>query len=339
MKQDATRILVEATVRRTLKSIQECPERATRNFVDLGLQFSRGRFQTSLLEQFRKMLQNEKSAYYDLAKRIATGVDHDLVTTFGVNVGYNGFTKGARLIRRIEAERGFNIPWALHVGINEEKLAAEPGFYPDLFRQAATLGIHTFLVFADGDPNNLLPLVQGKADCAFVLFLHGRQIDDAFLTRMRSIKNAMVSVYLDEDTSAACEGLRAGRLLYAVHSWYLDQDVPQIVSGHWLQSILAFRPAFALLRADRACSRQAQQEIYQYIVDVRNSQRYPVLCMEIKQDSLLIDRIISDGECFVGFDANGNLRTHEETYSDVRYNVFFHPLEEILQVREALAPT
>ena len=47
----------------------------------------------------------------------------------------------------------------------------------------------------------------------------------------------------------------------------------------------------------------------------------------------------SDGECFVGFDANGNLRTHEETYSDVRYNVFFHPLEEILQVREALAPT
>ena len=70
------------------------------------------------------MLQNEKSAYYDLAKRIATGVDHDLVTTFGVNVGYNGFTKGARLIRRIEAERGFNIPWALHVGINEEKLAA-----------------------------------------------------------------------------------------------------------------------------------------------------------------------------------------------------------------------
>lgn len=74
-------------------------------------------------------------------------------------------------------------------------------------------------------------------------------------------------------------------------------------------------------------------------MDVRNSQRYPVLCMEIKQDSLLIDRIISDGECFVGFDANGNLRTHEETYSDVRYNVFFHPLEEILQVREALAPT
>ena len=118
MKKDMKRVLVEATVRRTLKNIQESPHRATRNLVDLGLQFSSGRFQTRFLTQAQKLLQNPKSAYYDLVKNIVTTVDHDIITTFGVNLGYNSCTKGAQRIREIEAEKGFNIPWALNLLIN-----------------------------------------------------------------------------------------------------------------------------------------------------------------------------------------------------------------------------
>ena len=322
---------MEATVRRTLKSIQDSPERATRNLVDLGLQFSNGRFQTRLFQQLQRMLRNEKSAYYDLVKRIVSSVDHDIITTFGVNIGYNSCTKGARLIREIEAEKGFNIPWALNVAINESKLAEEPEFYPDLFQQAAALGIHTFLLFADGDPENVLPFASEETDCAFVLLLHGRQISDSFVEKMKAIKNVMISIYLDQDTGAACKKLRDARLLYAVHSRYLEKDKTQIINGGWLQSVLTYQPAFALLRADSSCPQEVQQEIYQYITDVRDSQCEPVICMDIKQDTLMIDRIISDGECLVGFDENGNLRTHEETYSDPQCNIFHHPLEEILQ--------
>lgn len=136
MKKDMTRVLVESTVRRTLKNIEESPHRETRNLVDLGLQFSSGRFQTRLLRQAQTMLQNQRSAYYDLVRRIVTTVDHDVIATFGVNLGYNSCTKGARQIREIEAERGCNIPWALNLVVNAEKLAAEP-------------------------------------DCAFIVFLHG----------------------------------------------------------------------------------------------------------------------------------------------------------------------
>ena len=53
--------------------------------------------------------------------------------------------------------------------------------------------------------------------------------------------------------------------------------------------------------------------------------------MDIKQDTLLIDQVISDGECLVGFDADGSLRTHEGYKRDELYNIFRHPLEEILQ--------
>ena len=118
MIKDMTKVLVESTVRRTIKNIQKSPERATRNLIDLGLEFSNGRFQTGLFKQAQKMLQNRKSAYYDLVKNIVALVDQDIITTFGVNLGYNSCTKGARLIRDIEAKKGFNVPWALNLSVN-----------------------------------------------------------------------------------------------------------------------------------------------------------------------------------------------------------------------------
>ena len=87
MQNDLTRLLVESTVRRTLKNIQESPERAIRNLVDLGVQFSSGRFQSRLMAQAQKMLQNQKSAYYALVKDAAASVDPEILTTFGVNLG------------------------------------------------------------------------------------------------------------------------------------------------------------------------------------------------------------------------------------------------------------
>ncbi len=331
MKKDMTRVLVESTVRRTLKNIQEAPERATRNLIDLGLEFSGGRFQTRFLSQAQKMLQNPKSAYYDLAKQMAATVDPDIITTFGVNLGYNSCTKGAQRIREIEAEKGFNIPWALHLVINEQKLEAEPAFYPSVLRQGQALGIHTYLLFVSGSSEKVLPLIEKEPDDAFILFLHGRQVGPAFLEKMKAIKNAMISVYINADMPDACQKLRDAGRLYAVHQRYTEQDREAILNGEWLKAVLPVRPAFAFLRADFSCTPRTQEEVYRYVTAVRDEQQVPLIFMDIKQDTLLIDQVISDGECLVGFDADGSLRTHEGYKRDELYNIFRHPLEEILQ--------
>ena len=331
MKKDMTKILVEATIRRTLKNIQESPARATRNLVDLGLQFSNGRFQTRLLAQAQKMLQNQKSAYYGLVKELVDTVDHDIITAFGVNLGYNSCMKGAGLIREIEAEKGFNIPWTLNLAINGEKLEAEPDFYPSLLRQGRALGIYTYLLFAAGDPDQLLPMIQKEPDCAFVLFLRGRQISPDFIEKMKTVKNVMLSVYTDGDMADACGRLREAGLLYAVHQCYGEQARENIVNGKWLRTAVSAHPSFAFLRADVSCPRGIQEEIYQYVTAVRDGQQYPLILMDIRQDTLMIDQVISDGECLAGFEEDGSLRTHEGVLREERYNIFHHPLEEILQ--------
>lgn len=56
-----SRILIEITVRQTLKGLQETPKRSIRNFVDMALHFSEPLFQAA-----RTILEHEECAYYTL---------------------------------------------------------------------------------------------------------------------------------------------------------------------------------------------------------------------------------------------------------------------------------
>ena len=330
-KTDFTRILIETTVRRTLDKIHESPERETRNLVDFGLNFTKGRFQKLFLETTQKMLRNEESAYYTLVKNTVSCVDEDRLVTFGINLGYDGCTKGANTIREIEAQRHFNIPWSLRLVINEKKLESDPSFYLSVLKQGVMLGIHTYLLSMTGDPSKVIPLLKSQPNCAFILFLHGSQITDSFLTEFEPVHNVMISVYVDDQMPAACKALQDARFLYAVHECYTKKDREGILNGSWLEKVLPARPYFAFLIPHTSCSKEIQEEIYSYVISVRDSQKYPLIFMDVLHDSLLIDKVISDDVCMVGFDENGNMETTEGLCYTTEYNLYFHNLEDILQ--------
>lgn len=332
MKQDMNRVLVEGLVRRTLPRLQESPERAIRNLVDMGVHFSNGRFQTRLLKTAQEMLRNPKSAYYTWIKQLAGSVDPDILTTFSVNLGYNGCTRGAERIRAIEAENGFNIPWSLQLAVNFEKLEQDPDFYPGVLRQGVDLGIHTYLLYAPHSPERLIPLMQSRPECAFLLFVQDGQCTGDFVTGMQAVKHAMTVVHADEDMPEACKQLREARLLSAVYQTYTDSDVPNLLNSEWLAGLLDEKPAFVLLQAASSCSEEAQRKVYRYVTSIRNGQRYPVFLIDIKQDMLLIDQVISDDVCLAGFDFDGTLKTQEGRREEERCNLFTHRLRDILQV-------
>ena len=92
MAASTNRILIETFVRKALRDIQSAPERSIRNLVDMGLTFSKGRFQTRLFQSVQHMLTDEHSAYYPLVRNIVTNVEHERLLNFGMNVGYNSCT-------------------------------------------------------------------------------------------------------------------------------------------------------------------------------------------------------------------------------------------------------
>ena len=339
MKKDINWMLIESVVRRTVQKLHDSPEREIRNLIDLGLSFADGRFQRKFLKASQKMLRNEKSAYYPLIKDVVSHVDEERLVTFGMNLGYNGCTRGAKTIRQIEHEESFNIPWALSFSLNIAQI--ENGCYSSVIRQGTELGIYVYLMEASDPVEQSLALTAEHPDCAFVLFVRPQQITDAFVQQLEKQNNLMLSVEWGEGALESCRLLREHRLLYSVHHQYSPEQVPALLDGSWLEQVLPAHPAFALLLAQHGCPNVQQQEVYQYVLSVRDGQKYPLILMDIKNDLLMIDNIISSDVCLAGFDRDGTLYSHNATYRTKDYNLFASPVRQILSLamKKTDAPT
>lgn len=339
MKKDINWMLIESVVRRTVQKLHDSPEREIRNLIDLGLSFADGRFQRKFLKASQKMLRNEKSAYYPLIKDVVSHVDEERLVTFGMNLGYNGCTRGAKTIRQIEQEEGFNIPWALSFSLNPAQI--ENGCYSSVIHQGTEFGIYVYLMEASDPVEQSLALTAEHPDCAFVLFVRPQQITDAFVQQLEKQNNLMLSVEWEEGALESCRLLREHRLLYSVHHQYSAEQVPSLLDGSWLEQVLPAHPAFALLLAQHGCPNVQQQEVYQYVLSVRDGQKYPLILMDIKNDLLMIDNIISSDVCLAGFDRDGTLYSHNATYRTKDYNLFASPVRQILSLamKKTDAPT
>ena len=91
-------ILIETIVRKAIRDIRDSPKRSTRNLIDMALNFSEGRFQSRFFETAQSMLRDENSAYYRLIPDMVVNVDTEKIIHFGINLGYNSCTAGAKKI-------------------------------------------------------------------------------------------------------------------------------------------------------------------------------------------------------------------------------------------------
>lgn len=332
MQKDIDRIIIESMVKRAMESAEESPERSVRNLIDLGVNFAKGRFQKKFLGTAQEMMQNQDSAYYHLFEDAMVNVDHDILLTFGINLGYNGCTKGARKIREIEVKKGYNIPWSLSIQMGKDKLEKEPEFYSGLFRQGMTLGVYVYFLFlSEGDPEKLIPFFANRPECAFVVFTRNMKLSTSFIRAAKKCRNVMVSVYLDENGAENCMRLRKDKMLYGTHTVYCDKDREEILNGKWLEKILPLHPQFAFLLPDDNCENHLQEEVYRYVLSVRTRQKYPVCCMEVRKDCLQIDEVVSEDACVVGFDKRGAVKTYSGSSQREEENIFRHGLEEVLE--------
>ena len=130
------RRLTETYLRGKIRELKNDPERGIRNLIDLALNLSSGRFQQNFFLAAQTMLQNQQSSYYRLIQDVIFHVNEEHLVTFGMNVGYNSLTYGAKRIRATEDVEGFNIPWVIALSVNGELYDRMEGFYQSLLDQA-----------------------------------------------------------------------------------------------------------------------------------------------------------------------------------------------------------
>ena len=330
MAANTTRILIETIVRRTLREIQSAPERSIRNLVDMALNFSKGRFQKRFFESTQRMLSDEHSAYYQLVRNMVNNVDHERLLCFGMNVGYNSCTLGAKKIREIEAAEGFNIPWALFLDIASDTFGQHREAYDALLRQGKELGIFTWFIRAKDLNVDMIDLLAEHSDCAFALMCDSGMLSDELLEEIAEQKHIMLGIGLDENADVLCAELRSRKLLYAVYKEYTSGDLKDILNDNMLYDMQSLNAPITALIPDESCSVSEREIVYDYVLRKREGQKFPTILWDMVQDVLGIDTIISDDCCSAGFGADGSFFALANGQVIGKWNLFEHDLRSIL---------
>lgn len=114
MNKSMNEVLVRTIVKKAIRNLKIDPERTIRNLVDMAVQFADSRFQQEFYSCAQRILSNEHSGYYTLAKDSLSQVNEETLLNFSMNLGYNGLYLGAKNIREFRQREGYHIPWELY---------------------------------------------------------------------------------------------------------------------------------------------------------------------------------------------------------------------------------
>ncbi len=307
-KRDLTRLLIESTVDRALRDMERDAHRSVRNLVDLALTFSKGTFERHFLTLCQNILEDETSLYYQLLDRALRTCDRQTLKTFGINVGYEACSKGARRIREIEAAQGFNIPWALTIQAGSQGLSRL--YLQRLVTEGTELGIRVFLLQDFQLEQDVLEqLLREHTTCAFVVFTTGARGADWNLANLARLPNLLLSVDAHGPlVLELCRALEEERMPYALHLDYSDETAAALPAQ--LEELQSLGSLLVLLYAQGA-SPETQQTVSQQVQNARTAHSYPFGLMELTRDLLTIDQVVSDDPCSLTFLANGQAVTPE----------------------------
>lgn len=333
MKQETiARTIIDTLMVKFLKDVENDPDRSIRNLIDLGINFSRGRFQKEFFHVLQEMLSNERSAYYELVKNVAAHTDHDTIRTFGMNMGFQACTLGADAIRRNEQLYNFNIPWAYQLMFGEQGLPLET--LDKIIFEGRELGTYVYILFGAGKISGpYLELLSKYGDCAFVLFTTPRTILGGLMTALLQVHNLLALVeYQGQGMEETADELQKHGFLYGLYESCPAKGQEALWSPAHLESVASLGAACYVLMPEHTKSFHfaENKERRDAVSRIRSGQEYPFILLDFVSDIQQVDRIISNDSCAVAFDAEGNIFTDTGIWREGSCRIETNHLFEIL---------
>lgn len=302
MEYDLGRALVESTVSRALKDMETDSHRTARRLVDLGVTLSRGNFERTFFTLCRQILADEQSPYYLALEHALRTVDREHLVTFGVNVGYESCSRGAKEIRQTEEKYHYNVPWAIEMAGGEDALSRI--YVQRVISEAVGLGVHMFLLEDFGlSQSDLTQLLSANPTCAFILFTTGTKAMEWNIDELKENKNLLVSVDAEAPhASRLCRSLCDARMPYCIYFDYTQgEDLSQRVKAAEVLDSVA-----VILRSYHA-PEEVRKGVYHRVLSARSSNESPVVLLDFPSDLITIDNIISSDPFYLTIDKEGSV--------------------------------
>ena len=227
-------------------------------------------------------------------QNLVRNVSAENLTTFGMNLGYNSWTDGAKKIRAKKDNEGILTSWIQILDLSEGEWTAENlNAFIDFWK---TYGVCTYALLpsASFSENTFLPEVfQKQNDCAFLWFLPDV---DSFCINMddyKDVQNVMPIFKMEAlMESEIYQILSAHKKLYGVYQLYNEQNIRECISRKSLGLLSSLgTPFLFFLSEDRKSDTSSVAS--RFAVDTRMKQAYPFLAVDFYSDITRINEIIS----------------------------------------------
>ena len=290
-----TRVLIETVVERGIRDITDDPKRSLRRLAEMGKQFSEGRFQKASFGHITNLLKNDDSPYYGMLENFLATVDHKAIKTFGLNMGYDSWTYGARLIRRESEKRGYMLPWVVQIHYDPEKKDGIKALdIDDMAERLGALGINTYVIIREHGSNpdpELLEVIRKHSACAFFLFCNDGIIRREDAETIKELGNAVISVNISAERAAdTCRILKEMKVLYVIHCPYSAGELDRISDDEYVDEWLSYGSAFIFLIQKDSDKGAAGK----FAKKTRMEQQYPILIWDLYSDIRLVNEMIPD---------------------------------------------
>ena len=328
-RKNFARAIIETTVDRGIRDMTEDPKRTLRRLADMGKEFSTGKFQKKSFGIITNLLRNDDSPYYKLLENFLATVDHECIKHFGLNMGYDSWTYGARTIRRESGERGYIIPWMILLHHNDQPQGLNGAKIKEIVDTLTPLGTNTYGIIREkGVPLDpvLLETISAHPQAAFFFFIEDGQISAAEASRIKECKNAVISVNISSpDAADTCRALRDTRALFTIHYRYSSDEVARFYDPEYIDNWLTYGSAFIFLFQKDGFSGTAGN----FASKTRMDQLYPILIWDVYMDMKKVNRMISETDLFLEIGKNGRLIFPEDTGLSVTDTDILSLLEKI----------
>ncbi|MGN0361222.1 MAG: hypothetical protein ACI4ET_00080 [Bilifractor sp.] len=319
-----TRALIDASVDRGLREIEEDPKRSIRKLTDMGRMFSKGRFMDEVLSIVQDLLRNDDSPYYETIEKMLRNTDRKNLKDFGISFGYSGLTYGGKVIRENDASLSYQVPWALCLRINPTlKDSMSVSELASCVRQGKSMGIYCYFIRLSGSASclgRLMDLVRQNPECAFVSLFPDEHLNSTQIAGIKECTNSLV-LFSSKGlhSQANIEAMKQNKILFGVYAEYGNEDAALWYNDQKAEDLARMNTGINLLVSDDSCSRRNEARVAKYCRSLRTHPEYPMILFDLIGDAKQISHIISEDECYFELLENGDIKTATETISDFRH--------------------
>jgi len=273
---------IQNIVKNRLNKVNFDTNRSLRQLIDYGRTFSTGRFQKYYLDLIQTALKNDNSNYFELIKKLTRETDQTRVLDFFINLGYDSWTYNANIIREKTEELGINIPWIILLNTDENTTLTNEEY---IISQGKELGINSFIIITNSKLSLERAMKLAREFPRVCFFIKAKT---SFCKELTSTSPTNYFLLLDLDDDFSLEifnQLKKEKLLLGTYSKEMDpKNIKKLIKENYKKGIL-----FTFVDNE-----QLNENLYKEILKTRNQLNYPMIVIDIFEDFLEVNQIISN---------------------------------------------